>query len=109
MRSNLFQVLVLGLGAAFAAAFGVIVVPPLLESRDVAGAFAAGFVNPYASGYSLDTIICGLILYVWVFYERVNHKVRHGWVVVPLSLLPGVATAFAVYLFLRSRQGKLGV
>ncbi|MEO1015876.1 MAG: DUF2834 domain-containing protein [Pseudomonadota bacterium] len=100
MRSNsLYLSIVAGLGVAFAAAFGVIVVPALLRDGDVVGAFAAGFVNPYASGYSLDTIICGLILTVWALHERRPF----GWLVVPLCLLPGVATAFAFYLVLRAR------
>ena len=104
MNRSGFEACVLILGAAFAIAFGIIVVPPLIESGDVAGAFAAGFVNPFAAGYSLDTIVCGLILFAWVMYERGAHGVRYGWIVVPLSIAPGVATAFAVYLFLRSRQ-----
>lgn len=99
-----FELLVGALGLAFAIAFCVVVVPPLIESGDIAGAFAAGFVNPYASGYSLDTILCGLILLVWVAHERAAFGVKGGWVVVPLVLAPGVATAFAAYLIIRSRQ-----
>ncbi len=104
MNKTTFEYAVAALGVAFAIAFGAIVVPPLLESKDIAGAFAAGFVNPYASGYSLDTILCAVILWVWVFYERRHLPIKHGWIVVPLSLAPGVATAFAVYLVMRSRQ-----
>jgi uncharacterized membrane protein YfcA len=104
MKLSPFEILVLALGALFATGFGLIVVPPLLQNGDVVGAFAAGFVNPYASGYSLDTIICGLILMVWAAHERKALGIRHGWVVVPLSCLPGVATAFAVYLVIRTRQ-----
>ncbi len=104
MTRRAFEVLTLGLGVAFAAAFCVTVVPPLLKSGDVAGAFAAGFVNPYASGYSLDTIVCGLILVAWIMYERSALGIRHGWVAIPLAFAPGVATAFGVYLFIRSRQ-----
>lgn len=104
MTRTAFEVTVALLGVAFAAAFAVIVVPPLMESGDIIGAFAAGFVNPYASGYSLDTIICGLILIAWVIYERSALGIRHGWVAIPLSFAPGVATAFGAYLVIRSRQ-----
>ena len=104
MSKSVFEAIVLVLGIAFAIAFAVIVVPPLMHSGDVVGAFAAGFVNPFSSGYSLDTIFCGLILLVWVVYERQSFGIKHGWVVVPLSLVPGVATGFAVYLILRMRQ-----
>ena len=104
MNQRTFEVSVLLLGGAFAVFFFVIVFPPLLESGDVVGAFAAGFVNPFASGYSTDVIICALILLVWVIYERRQIGIRHGWVVIPLSFFPGVAVAFAVYLVLRNRQ-----
>lgn len=101
MSRTVFISLCLIIGAAFALSFAVIVLPPLFESGDIVGAFAAGFVNPYSSGYSLDAIFCGLVLLVWVIYERQHRKVRHGWVVIPMIVLPGVATAFALYLVLR--------
>lgn len=104
MTKTAFECLVAILGAVFAIAFCVIVVPALLESRDVIGAFAAGFVNPFASGYSLDAIICALILITWAMYERKALNIKYGWVVIPLSFVPGVATAFAAYLVIRSRQ-----
>ena len=108
MSKTVFEGLVLALGIAFAIAFVVIVVPPLLQSGDVIGAFAAGFVNPYSSGYSLDVILCALILFAWIIYERQSLGIKYGWVAIPLSFVPGVATGFAVYLILRSRQlGKI--
>jgi len=103
MNKTTFEILCLALGGAFTLAFFVIVVPPLLESGDILGAFAAGFVNPYASGYSLDTILCGVILIVWILYERSRFGVRHGLWVIPLIVAPGVATGFALYLIIRSR------
>lgn len=104
MLKTVFEALVIGLGAAFAIAFCIIVVPPLLESGDILGAFAAGFVNPFSSGYSLDAIVCALILFTWIIYERSALGIKHGWVAIPLSFVPGVATGFALYLVLRTRQ-----
>ncbi|MEO1554170.1 MAG: DUF2834 domain-containing protein [Pseudomonadota bacterium] len=104
MSRSIFERLVLTIGILFALAFSIIVVPPLWESGDIFGAFAAGFVNPYSSGYSLDVILCALILFVWIFYERQARGIKHGWIAIPLSFVPGVATGFAVYLVLRSRQ-----
>lgn len=104
MSKKLFEALVIAFGALFAAAFVIIVVPPLLESGDVIGAFAAGFVNPYASGYSMDAISCAFILIVWVLYERSALGIRHGWIAIPLCFVPGVATAFAYYLIVRTRS-----
>lgn len=104
VTKSTFEFCVLVLGALFTVCFCVIVIPPLLASGDVIGAFAAGFVNPYSSGYSIDVIICAFILIVWVLYERKHLGIRHGWVAIPLSFIPGVAVAFAVYLVMRSRQ-----
>lgn len=104
MSKSLFEALVLALGILFAVAFAVIVVPPLLQSGNIPGAFAAGFVNPYSSGYSLDVILCAVILLVWIVYERQTRGIKHGWIAVLLSVVPGVATGFAVYLVLRSQQ-----
>lgn len=104
MSRTVFEAAVALFGALFAVAFCVICIPPLIESGDIAGAFAAGFVNPYSTGYSLDAILCGFILIAWVLYERSALGIRHGWVAIPLSFAPGVATAFAVYLLVRSRQ-----
>jgi hypothetical protein len=103
MSKSLFETLTILLGLAFTLAFFVIVVPALLVDGDIVGAFAAGFVNPYSSGYSLDVIITGLILIVWILYERQSLGVRYGWVCIVLCAVPGVATAFALYLVLRSR------
>ncbi|MEO1101311.1 MAG: DUF2834 domain-containing protein [Pseudomonadota bacterium] len=104
MPRIVFECVVIALGVAFAIAFCVIVVPPLLESGDVIGAFAAGFVNPFSTGYSLDVFLCAAILFVWIIYERSALGIKHGWIAIPLSFVPGVATGFAAYLIIRSRQ-----
>lgn len=104
MPQPLYRFCLLALGLGFATAFCVIVVPPLWASRDIFGALAAGFVNPYASGYSLDTICCWCVLAVWVVHEARALRVRHGWVALLLGLAPGVATGFAAYLLLRAGQ-----
>ncbi len=104
MPTRHFRLLIGALGAAFAVAFCIVVLPPLAREPDVIGAFAAGFVNPYASGYALDTILCWLILAVWVLHEARAKGVRHGWVAVLLSVVPGVATGLAAYLLIRGRQ-----
>lgn len=109
MNLTIFRVLLIALGAGFAAAFGILVVPALIESGDIVGAFAAGFVNPFSSGYALDAIMCWCILAVWVIYEARAYGIRHGWLAVCLGVIPGVATGFAVYLLLRMKQMKADV
>ncbi len=100
----MYQTLFVALGAGFAIVFGLLVLPPLLASGDILGAFAAGFVNPYASGYAMDAIFCWCVLAVWVIQEAREKSVRHGWLALVLGVAPGVATGFAVYLLLRERQ-----
>lgn len=105
MSTSLYKTLLILLAAGFAAAFCVLVLPPLAAHPDILGAFAAGFVNPYAAGYALDTILCWCVLATWVAWEARHDGVRHGWVALVLGVVPGVATGFAVYLLLRLRQG----
>lgn len=104
MNQSTLKILLIALAVGFAVAFNVVVMPPLLASGDVMGAFAAGFVNPYSSGYAMDAITCWLVLAVWVIYEAKARQIRYGWVALLLGLAPGVATGFAVYLLLRMRQ-----
>ena len=83
----------------------MIVIPPLIGDPDLLAAISAGFVNPYATGYSLDTIMCWVVLTTWVAYEAKARPVKHGWIAPLLGLVPGVATGFAVYLLLRLNSG----
>lgn len=104
MKSASFQLLIMFIAIAFTIFFCLVVVPPLIDNFDVPGAFAAGFVNPYSSGYSTDVIACWLILACWIVYERNSLNIEHGWVCALLGIVPGVAVGFAVYLILRLRQ-----
>ncbi|HMV78717.1 MAG TPA: DUF2834 domain-containing protein [Leptospiraceae bacterium] len=102
--NSLFKGTILSLGLGFAVAFGIIVLPAFFKNPDIFGAFAAGFVNPFAAGYSMDTIFCWLILAIWVAYEARVRQIRYGWVCVLLGIVPGVATGFAFYLLIRMHR-----
>lgn len=102
MFNKIYAILALG----FALAFAIVVVPPLLASGDIIGAFTAGFVNPYSSGYSLDVFFCWAVLATWVIQEQKEQGIKHGWVALVLGVVPGVATGFAAYLLIRQRQIK---
>ncbi|HSW14178.1 MAG TPA: DUF2834 domain-containing protein [Solimonas sp.] len=104
MNRASFQALLWLLGLGFALAFLVVVMPAVLRDGDIVGGFAAGFVNPYASGYALDAILCWCVLAAWVAYEAKTLGIRHGWITLLLGIAPGVATGFAAYLLLRMRQ-----
>ncbi len=103
MSKPVFEAIIVIFGAIFVIFFAVFVAPPAFESGDIVGAFAAGFVNPYSSGYSLDAILTGFILIAWVLHERRARGIRHGWVAIILCFVPGVAVALAYYLILRTR------
>lgn len=102
MNQKIFEGSLVAIALIFTLLFFYLVVPPLLANPDVPGAFAAGFVNPYSSGYSVDVLCCWVILLFWVIYEA--PKVKYGWACLLLGLVPGVAVGFALYLFLRTRQ-----
>lgn len=108
MSMHAFRISLLVLAAAFTAAFVVICIPPFLGNPDIVGAFAGGFVNPYASGYALDIFFTWGILAAWVMYEATAKGIRHGWVALVLGAVPGVAVGFAFYLLLRLKQERAG-
>ncbi len=104
MSDRSFRVAVIAVGLAFTALFSGLVVPPLIDDPDILGAFRAGFVNPYASGYSADVIACWVILAIWIVFEARSRSVKHGWLCLVIGVVPGVAVGFAAYLVLRSNQ-----
>jgi hypothetical protein len=104
MSDKSFRVAVIAVGLAFTALFSGLVVPPLIDNPDILGAFGAGFVNPYASGYSADVIACWVILAIWIVFEATSRSVKHGWLCLVVGVVPGVAVGFAAYLVLRSNQ-----
>ena len=104
MSDQTFRLLVGLCALVFLVFFCFVVVPPLIDNPDVPAAFAAGFVNPFASGYSADVIVCWALLAIWIVFEARRYSVRGGWVCLMLGVIPGVAVGFAVYLIIRSRQ-----
>ena len=104
MSEKAFEVASIGVAICFTFLFCLLVVPALMSDLDIAGAFAAGFVNPYSSGYSMDVILCWVALSIWVTYEAKVYSVRHGWICLVLGIIPGVAVGFPLYLVLRNRQ-----
>ncbi|GAB5486515.1 MAG: hypothetical protein Pars2KO_00850 [Parasphingorhabdus sp.] len=104
MTKTLFQATIIAAAAVFLVIFLFIVTPPVLESGDIVGAFSAGFVNPYASGYSSDVLACWVILTAWIAYEAKTLGIRYGWICALLGIVPGVAVGFALYLLLRMKQ-----
>jgi len=104
MREGMFRSIVIAIVIVFTVLFCGIVVPPLIDDPDILGAFGAGFVNPYASGYSADVISCWAILAVWVWFEANTLSIRYGWVCILLGIVPGVAVGFGLYLLVRLSQ-----
>lgn len=105
MKEVLFKRSLALVAVIFTIIFCILIIPPLIENPDIIGAFAGGFVNPYASGYSIDVFCCWAILLIWVMYEY--PKVKYGWICLLLGLVPGVAVGLAVYLLLRTRSRQL--
>ena len=104
MNQPAFKTTILAAAAVFTALFAYWCIPPLIANPDIIGAFAAGFVNPYSSGYSADVLACWVILSAWILYERRTLGIRHGLWCIALGVIPGVAVGFALYILLRMRQ-----
>ena len=88
MSDRSFRLAVIAVGLAFTALFSGLVVPPLIDDPDILGAFGAGFVNPYASGYSADVIACWVILAIWIVFEARSRSVKHGWLCLLVGVVP---------------------
>ena len=104
MQHTHFRLALWAIIAGFTLFFMAVVVPPLWASGDVIGAFAAGFVNPYAAGYATDVLFCWAALAALVIYEAKALHIRHGWMCLLLGIVPGVAVGMALYFLLRHRQ-----
>jgi hypothetical protein len=104
LRIRNAALLVIAVG--FTVAFLAIVVPALLDDRPggVIDAFAAGFVNPFSAGYSLDVLSCWVVLATWVIYEVRAYGVRGGWIALLLGVVPGVVVGLVAYLLIRESQ-----
>ena len=109
MASLLFFRLGVSISAIiFMLIFGFVVLPEFFKNPDIIQAFASGFTNPFASGYSSDVIACWAILCVWIIHEARSKHIKHGWLCLVLGVVPGVAVGFALYLLLREQQLKQG-
>lgn len=106
MNERTFRATTILIASAFTAIFLWLVIPAQLANPDIIGAFAAGFVNPYSSGYSTDVFACWFILVAWIIYESKAHRIRHGWICALLGIVPGVAVGFGLYLLMRMAQLK---
>lgn len=104
MNEQSFKFTIIAAATGFTALFAYWCIPPLIAHPDIIGAFAAGFANPYSSGYSADVLACWAILSAWILYERRTLGIRRGYWCIALGIIPGVAVGFALYLLLRLRQ-----
>lgn len=104
MPNSLYRGLLWLLALGFAIAFCIIALPAALQETNPLRFVTDAYVNPYSSGYATDTLTCWCVLAVWIVHEAKAEGIRHGWVALLLGVVPGVATGFAAYLLIRSRQ-----
>jgi hypothetical protein len=102
MSESVFRVSIVTVALIFTGLFFVLVIPALIEDPDIVGAFAAGFVNPYSSGYASDAIACWVILAIWIIHETKTVPKKIGALCLAVGVIPGVAVGFGAYLLLRS-------
>src|SRR4051812_41118293 len=101
MTDRSFRAVLVAIAAAFVVLFAAIVPPALInDGFDFWGAARATFVNPYASGASIDVLMAYVVLAVWVFQEARTRRVRHGWIALVVGLVTGLTVAFAAYLLI---------
>lgn len=109
MNDTLFKAGVTASALAFFAVFLFICMPALIALdgsliENSITAFSAGFVNPFATGFSVDATACWYILLFWVLHEAKTQHIKYGWVCLLIGAFPGIAVGFAAYLLLRHKQ-----
>ena len=101
MKEGIFKVLLTTIAIGFSLYALVFFFPPIFENPDIIGVLKAGFVNTYASAYSIDLILCWIVLIIWILHERVVFRIKNGWACIPIGLTLGVVVGFALYLMIR--------
>ena len=101
MNQNVFKFSLGIIAIVFTIYFGLTVIPAFFETTDFLAAVKGGFVNPFASAYSMDAIMSWIVLAIWVLYE--SNTVKYGWLALLLGIFPGVVVGFAFYLVWRMK------
>jgi len=109
MNESQFKAGVIISALVFFAVFLFICMPALFELNgspieNSITAFSSGFVNPFATGFSVDATACWFILFFWVMYEAKTQNIKKGWLCLLVGVFPGIAIGFAAYLLVRHKQ-----
>ena len=104
MHKTIFKVTLITISLIFTIGFIVVIAPLLIKNPDIYLAFASGFVNPFAAGFTTDTILTWWALCIWIVYEAKTLSIKHGWICIILGLVPGVAVGLSLYLVVRMQQ-----
>jgi len=84
MNEKVFRVLLIIIAVGFILFALMFFFPPIIKDPDIIGVLRAGFVNVYATTYSIDLIACWVVLIFWIFHERHIYQIKLGWVCIPL-------------------------
>jgi len=103
MNEVIFKRLIVGAAAVFVAVYLLYSLPAAIDMA-VMDVIYAGFVNPIASGYSVDALCSWFIFVCWVLFERQQYGIKWGWVCILIATVPGIALGFCVYLIVRQKQ-----
>jgi Terpene cyclase DEP1 len=108
MTDRSFRASLVALAVTFTIVFVVLIPPALIrDGFDFWGAARDTFVNPYASGVSVDVLMSYAVLVVWVFHEARTRQVRRGWIALALGLVTGLTVGLVAYLLIRLRQTEI--
>lgn len=65
---------------------------------------AALFVNPAASGFTVDLLFTSLVFWIFMFHQRGREKGPNPVLFIVLNFFVGVSCAFPAYLYARERS-----
>jgi len=74
------------------------------ESTGVASFVSAGMANAASSSLTVDILIVFVCFSVWVVVEGRRLGMRYAWLFIPYATFIALASAFPLFLLLRSRR-----
>lgn len=98
MNEKFFEGALACIATGFTIVFCVFVIPSPNAAPNIIAAFAAGSVDLFAAGSSIDVILCWAVLAILITYEAMIFSVGHAWICLVIGIAPGVALGCPLYL-----------
>lgn len=65
-----------------------------------------GQINKTLPGKSINADISVVVVtfFVWMIHESRKLKIKHWWIIIPLTFLVAIAVSFPIFLYMRANR-----